>query len=304
MMDIQSLRELLRQGETGKTLTGFIAYLQQDARYKDNLLRTLQVLESKYNAVRQKELKGILTFQEAQREYNETTDALLALLDEVEAGRVPAPPIRPVFRNMVMAAFAGGMLLLAVFVLFKAFGKKAPDCPAFDRANTLHVLVLPFDRLGDKSAPVELRIQESISTLTQKAKIPVQVAVSPQQENSQPSLQVAERLGQACGADLVIYGMYKAFDSGDSLRVNMGFKYLKAGGEAGSIPFKTFRDITDVTATRDLEDALFSICAMIAVSDKNWDAAKRWMDKIKDKEDNEEKMAAWLAAKKSGQADQ
>ncbi len=298
-MDIQTIRDLLSQGETGKALAAFIDLLKQDTRYKDNLLRTLRVLESEYNAVRQKELKGILPFQEAQREYNAANDALLAILDDVEAGRVPSSAIRPGYRNIVLAVFGGMVLLMAVFVLWKAFGKQDFDCPRFDRPQALHVLLLPFDNLGKKPSPVEIRVQEDITNLTRKAKIPVQVIISERQTNDPSSLQIAERRGRDCKADLVIYGTYKTFDPGDSLRVNMGYQYLKAGGEAGNIPFKTFRDITEVNASRDLEDALFSICAMIAVGEKKWEFAQRWMDKIKNKEANEEKMSAWLAEKKS-----
>ena len=296
-MDIQTIRDLLSQGETGKALSAFIDYLKQDNRYKENLLRTLRVLEGEYNAVRQKELKGILPFQEAQREYNETNDALLAILDDVEAGRVPAEAIRSRLRNIFFILFGAAVLTFAVFALTKGLNSK-DNCPNFDRPKALHVLLIPFDNLGEKPAKVEQRIQQDISALTLKAKIPVQVAISKRNKDGTPSLEIAERRGKTCQADLVIYGMYKAFDPGDSLRVNMGFKFLKAGGQAGDIPFKTFRDITEVTADRDLESALFSICAMIAASEKNWEFAQRWMDKIKNKEANEEEMALWLAKKK------
>jgi len=60
---------------------------------------------------------------------------------------------------------------------------------------------------------------------------------------------------------------------------------------------QVFRDITEVVAPRDLEDALFSMCAMIAMRGKNWTFAQRWMDKIQEKEDSEKKMSEWLAKK-------
>ncbi|MBL7775876.1 MAG: hypothetical protein JNK89_07715, partial [Saprospiraceae bacterium] len=225
-MELLNIRELLRQGDTGKALAELIAVLQQDVRYRDNLLRTLRVLESEYNAVRQKELKGILPFQEAQREYNATNDALLAILDDVEAGRVPgSSALGGGRRNLILAVFGGAMLVLAAFTLWRAFGKKDAGCPEFSKEQALHVLVLPFDNLGTKAQSVEAIIQRDISNLTQKAKIPVEVILATRQTDDPPSLQIAESRGRTCKADLVIYGMYKAFDPGDSLAVNLGFKY-------------------------------------------------------------------------------
>lgn len=298
-MEIQAIRELLRQGETGKALAAFIAFLEQDKRYKSNFLRTLRVLESNYNAVRQKELKGILPFQEAQREYNETNDALFAILDELEAGRIPAAARQTDWRRYAVPALGVLVLLLAAFFLWRKLGRETLVCPGFDKAGALHVLIVPFDPLGKDHSEVEVRIQDDISSLTAKAGIPVDVKISPRGKQPLPSLQIAERRGKACEADLVIFGQYKAFP-GDSLRVKLGFSFLKEGGKTASLDFETSRDITEVKAPRDLKDALFSVCSMIAISRKNWEYAGRWMDKIREKDDLDRKMAAWLEKKKGG----
>jgi hypothetical protein len=43
-----------------------------------------------------------------------------------------------------------------------------------------------------------------------------------------------------------------------------------------------------------LQDAIFSLCAMIAVRNKNWQFAKRWMGRIREKEPQEMVMNDWI----------
>ena len=167
----------------------------------------------------------------------------------------------------------------------------------YTERDALRVLVIPFDPLSDARAPVHLRIQESIASLTQKAKIPVEVKIGGRRAEDPSSLQLANQRGKECLADLVIYGQYKSFPE-DSIRVNLGYSFLNAEGmKSGNLPFQTFQDITEVKVTRDLKDALFSICTMIAVENENWEAAQRWTNKIRNKELREEKMTKWLEDK-------
>lgn len=293
-MEIQKIRELLSQGETGKALEVFIALLEKDGRFKENLLRTLRVSEANYNAVRQQELKGILPFQEAQREYSRVNDTILAVLDDVEAGRVPTGPAAQRPNRTVLFAGAGIVLLLLVVFAVLKLRKKEPECPGFEDKSALHILVLPFDNIGDKEARPELLIQGNIQSLTEKAKIPVEVKTASERIKSDALSQKAGELGRECNADLVIYGQYKAFEK-DSIRVKMGFRFLKHNGPMSSGPFRTFADITEIQPTRDLEDAIFSLCSMIAIRNRNWEFAQRWMNKIRNKDDTDNMMAGWLA---------
>jgi hypothetical protein len=293
-MEANDIRELLRQGQTGQALEALLAWTRKDARYKNNLARTLEVLQVGYERVRRQELKGILSFQEAQREYSKVADAILSVLDDVEAGRVPAAAIQAGRTRM----FAGAaVLVLTVLGLWLFFGNNRSQCPGFTDDKALHILLLPFDPLDARTAAVELRIQDDISRLTQKAKLPVEVRIGTREKSDgESSLQMANRKGKRCDADLVIFGQYKVFEQ-DSLRIKLGYRFLRDKGKTGDVPFHTFRDITEIKAPRDLEDALFSLCAMIAMREKSWEFARRWMDKIHEKDTSEEKMAQWLARK-------
>lgn len=291
--NIESIRSLLSQGDTGKAVQLLIALLEKDTRFKDNLLRTLRVAEANFNAARQQELKGILPFQEAQREYSKINDTLLAVLDDFEAGRVPnvAVPGGVGNRKWLWAGIGAALLLGALAFWFLA--KRNAACPDFENKQALHVLILPFDRLGGAEARPALRIQDGIQELTKKAGIDSEVKISQRNANDGVNSQDAERLARECGADLVIFGQYQGYAK-DSIRVKMGFRFLREGGGAFNGPFTTFRDVTAVQPARDLQDAVFSLCTMIAMSNKNWQFAKRWLGRIREKDTQEMAMSAWL----------
>src|SRR6218665_2592732 len=84
---ILAFRALLRQGDTGSALETLRLFLEENSRRFPDALRTLQVLQANYAAARQQEQKGILSFQEAQREYSRINDALLTVADDLENGR-------------------------------------------------------------------------------------------------------------------------------------------------------------------------------------------------------------------------
>ena len=291
-MELQAIRALLRQGDTNQALITLILLLEKDSRFRDNLLRTLRVAEVNYNAVRQQELKGILSFQEAQREYSRVTDTILAVLDDVEAGRIPnnTPAGAPNRRLWYMLGGAVAVLLVAVlgWVLLKG-----DDCPVFQNQAALHILVLPFENVGERPGKPHTVIQRRITQLTTKAGIQAEVQVREREMENASVAQNAQQYAKKCGADLVVFGQYKQF-ANDSIRVNMGFRSLKSGGPSFDGPFKPFADITDVQVERNLEDAIFKFCGWLAIRDKKWAFAKRWMSQMKERTPADRFMDKWL----------
>jgi len=294
-MDTSKIRELLAQGQTGQALEALLALIRQDARYKNNLTRVLEVLKAGFERTRQQDLKGALSLQEAQREYSKTADTILSILDDVEAGRVPAA----VRRQQLPMWIGAGLLVVAGLVAWLYFGRNKsvsePECPVFSEQAPLHILIIPFDALDTAmKSPVETRVQKEISGLTKKAGIIADVKLIGKGAGDLSSLQVADTRGKSCKADLVVFGEYLAYE-GDSVRVKLGYKFLKGAEQTTDFPFETFRDITNVSVTRDFQDALFSMCAVLAMREKNWEFARRWMDKIKNKTPEEELLAQQMA---------
>lgn len=137
-MNTTAIRELLRQGHTGKALQALIALLEPDKRFKNNLLRTARVNDAHYNAVREKELKGILTFPEAQREYNRINDVLLALLNDLDEGRVPdeTPPATP--RRYWPLTLGGGGIVIALSLGLWRYTAAQTETEAWQQAVQQH----------------------------------------------------------------------------------------------------------------------------------------------------------------------
>lgn len=291
-MEPSYIRELLAQGQTGPALEALLAWVRQNPRYK-TLTQVLQVLQAGYARTRQQEQKGILSFQEAQREYSKTNDTILSILYDVEAGRLPAMAVRA---RWIPVLAGVGVLAMAAVALWFLFGRNDTVCPDFDEKDALHVLVFPFDALDDKQASVDVRIQDEIRALTDKAKIPAEVEIGTKSERDKSSLSAAETNGQTCGADLVIFGSYKAYE-GDSIRVKLGYRFLNKGGQSGDTPFVTYRDITDLTTERGLQNALFSVCTAVAIHNENWEFAQRWMSKINDNDVGDRQLAQWMTEK-------
>lgn len=136
-MNTQPIREHLRRGETGEALRALIALLEPDKRYRNNLLRIARLNEADYNAVRQKELKGLLSFPEAQREYARLNDALLAVLDDLEEGRVPADTAAPGKRRY-QPWIVGLVVALAIIAGARQYLRHQAEVAAWRRAVEQH----------------------------------------------------------------------------------------------------------------------------------------------------------------------
>lgn len=137
IMNTQPIREHLRRGETADALRALIALLEPDKRYKKNFLRVAQLNEAAYQAVRQKELKGILAFPETQREYSRINDALLELLDNLEEGRLPPATPRPGARRY-RPWIAGAVLALALSAGGWLYSERQAETKAWQRAAEQH----------------------------------------------------------------------------------------------------------------------------------------------------------------------
>lgn len=136
-MNTQPIREHLRRGETADALRALIALLEPDKRYKKNFLRVAHLNEATYQALRQKELKGILAFPEAQREYSRINDALLELLDNLEDGRLPPATPRPGARGYRFW-IAGAVLALASTAGGWLYSERQAERKAWQRAVEQH----------------------------------------------------------------------------------------------------------------------------------------------------------------------
>lgn len=294
---IDAVHALLRQGDTGAALETLRLFLGDNKKQYPDALRALQGMEANYGATRQQELKGILSFQEAQREYSRINDALLALLDDLSAGRVPASAGSTRRRR---AWLMGGAALLFIVALVLWVSRDNQSCPDFDDTQGLHVMLLPFQNVGGAPAKPEKVLQEGIRDLTQKNKLAADVKVlgDYDSERKNPDAKDAASLGRHCSADFVVWGSYS---SGDSARVDINYIFPNKEDQGGSTGFQAFKNITDLQSgamlRRSLDDAILSLCAMMALRANDLPLAKKWLDKVKEPSAQDSAMLSFVNEK-------
>lgn len=291
-------RSLLRQGETGRALQTLIGFLEKDPRYAESV-RTLHVVEANYHAARQQEIKGILSFQEAQRQYSQVNDALLYALDTLSSGRTPRTPATQKRSPLLYWLIGGGSMLLVGLLIGVWLNRRGQDkpaaanveqsCPPFDPKD-YRILLLPFQNLSDAGARPELALQTRIRDLTSRNNLPADVEIFPGAEarDNTPDIEGAGRIGRNCNADLVIWGQYDR--SKDSINVDVRYVFTKGGlrpGVLGSRVLSNVAAIKNGKMLRDLDDAVLSLCSLIALHNGKPDLAKKWMEKMKRPDDRD-----------------
>jgi len=299
---IESTRDLLRQGETGKALQTLLGFLEKDPRYAD-AARTLQVVEANYNAARQQEIKGILSFQDAQRQYSQVNDALLSSLDALAAGR--APRVMSAQKNSYVPWVIGGVavlllgLLLGLWLTRRGSDKPAQaqvdaevTCPKFDPKD-FKIMLLPFQNLGNEVARPELAIQTRIRDLTGRNSLnaDIEVLADKRFEDNTPDIDAAAALGKQCEADLVIWGQYDR--SKDSINVDVRYVFTKGAIRSGIVGSRVLNSVAAIKSgrmLRDLDDAILSLCGLVALHNGKPDLAVKWMEKIKKPNEGDKKV--------------
>lgn len=292
---IAAARDFLREREIGKALQTLLDGLANDPQL-DATERTVRVLESNFASVRQQEQRGVLSFDEAQRAYNKVVDSLLSVMEDVEAGRVSAAPGEPQKKRWVwLAAGAAGLLVVVAAAFF--FAQDRPVCPEFESGKNVKILVLPFQNVGATQAKPALILQNRIRELTLKNNLSATVGVlrNYDADRENPSPADATRLCAKCRAELVIWGQYSV--GTDSSRVAIQYKFLSDGREGGT-DVLAFKDITALQGGRmvkGLDDAIFSLCGMIAMREQRWDLAKKWLEKVREPDSTDKAMQDWLS---------
>lgn len=279
---LDAAQALLRQGDTGAALETLRLFLEENKRQYAHAYQILGTLQASYGATRQNELKGILSIQEAQREYNRVNDALLSLLADLTAGR---QPVTVATSRRRMAWLMGGAAVLLIVALVVWVFRDNQHCPTFKMEDTLHVMLLPFQRVEGNAKKPEIVLQDNIRQKTHDNNLPAEVEIfgNYDSEKNNPDAASAAELGRHCDAHLVVWGNYS--DS-DSTRVNVKYVFTHNEQKSGSTGFQSYSNLTalqsGVLLNRTLDDAIFSLCAMMALRADNLPLAKKWLGKVKE----------------------
>jgi hypothetical protein len=275
---INQTRELLSQGNTAKAFQILISALNSQSNHA-SLLQSLRVGEANYQNIRQQELKGILTFSEAQREYAKSNDLILNVLQQIESGKSSSFVQQKKKYWLILLPILGvGMALAYLYSPKKT-------CPIFDAGKRTKIMLLPFQNVGDRKARPELVLQTKIRNITQKNNLSTDVEILDtfDAEKENPDFDDADKLGMLCAANLIVWGQYSV--GTDSNRISIQYKSL-LDGRTGTTDFVGYKDVTALQSgqmNKDLEDVVRSLCTMIALRENRIDKAKEWLLKNKEK---------------------
>ena len=298
MTIFESVRQLLSQGNTDKALRLLITHLEEEKNAPE-ALQTLRVIEANYNGARQKEIRGILDFSAVQQAYSKSNDALLSVMDDLEAGRKPSLNVEndDKQKTRVYWLIGGAILILlgliAGILLINhkpeapaiAPAKTTEACPDFD-TSTVTVMLIPFLNQGAVESKPEVAILTLIRDLTQRnnVKSDVQLFKGDLFTKSPPDIDQATKTGRQCSAKMVIWGLYEKVENGIS--VDVRYVFTEAPNLPGGAIADTFRNLTELRTDsgrfKSLEDAVFSLCTFIALHEGNMDLAKKWSNKVKE----------------------
>lgn len=283
--DFSLIRELIHSGDTEGALNQLQEICNVNKVPFRRYQRTLGVLKANFNAIKQQEMKGILSFQESQREINKVNDGLLLLIEEIENPYSSNGERSFLWRNRYFLVAGSFICILVILFSFPFFyNKNAEDCPVFEE-NKLKVLVLPFQSIsGEKAQPENLLLQK-IRDLADRRAFPIDAELYGQSlaESSTPDASKARNYALNCRAQVVVWGQY--FKLEPDFRISISYLFVDFERRSASSGFENIKGLLGGESGKiehTLEDATFSLCAILALAENNPTLAKNWLEKIKE----------------------
>jgi Effector-associated domain 11 len=286
---LTAARQLLADGETEKAIDLLSSGLHASIDGKSDYLDQLTLLSGAWSSYQKKLNIGTLAGTEAAVEGARLNERLLALMNDIGAGRESEPTVQSNSKRYLWLAVAAGILLLAGLAFWYNKSRALPKCPTFASQPKWKIAVLPFTNLGDRAAKPEQVLASTINQITAKNGLSVEATVW---DASQKRIQKQEqKLLEKCGTDLLITGQYVILQD-DSLQVSLNYQFSDMR-PAIQTDFYGFRNIAALSSGQfkdnSITDAIFSLCTVIALREDNDTLTQKWMANIKQPED-------WIAS--------
>lgn len=278
------IRMLVQTGDTAEAIRLLVQHLSGASQVLPEAVRQAQLLESRHANLRSQEIKGTIALPDAQRTLNQINESLLHLLDDLAAGRTERKPASGNSSKMRLGMLAALAVLIAVGGWFWLRRSAGDDCPKFANAPAGHILILPFQKVNGADAEPGLLLRNRIQTIGSKH-FPIDVKIRQTKGLDLNNLDEPEltKISRECGADLVIFGIYN--NVGGNLQVSTRL-FVAGKGLGPDIHFQNLSDIGQLSndkVFRSLDDAVFSLCAVMSYLAQKPDVTKKWMDKIVEK---------------------
>lgn len=282
-MDQQKiLKELSTLIAAGKTKTAFEWLNNQSLDQKTN--HTLTIIQSEYKNLLNAERKGTLPANEIQAGKNRIHNKLLLLFDDDLPNRAQSK------FNLLKIALPILALLIAGF-FFWMNNKPSSSCPTFTKGVNNKILVLPFNNLGDVNRNPQVPLVTKIQELVDKKKLSTSVGIGGEIENLTKNKAID--LAKDCSANVVVWGNYQAFTTNDSTQITLQYHFLEKPNKSNigeTVNLKNLSSLQYGKMFKDFDDAINSLCGVIAMREGNKEVAKTWFNKVKHKDQMDDKL--------------
>ena len=269
------VRSLIQSGRT----TDVFALLRKHP-LAAHAQKSLAIIEAEYFELRQEEIRGLLNFEERQIRRNRVNNKLLSLLEE-------APPLSKksrLYRPYFLLILPIAVVLLGLLISWNRIPAPADYiCPSFKNGYNNNIMVLPFMDLGKNEAKPQLVLRDRINKLTEKNNLSSIAQLGTHIENL--TMHDAAETAKKCNANVIIWGTY--LNSADTMKLILQYCFTEHPDWNNSGELMKFKDVTQLHNGRmlkDLDDAILSLCGIIALREGNNKIAKKWFDKVVHKE--------------------
>jgi len=232
----------------------------------------LDVLEAEYHQVQRDHQKGVLSYEERQVRVNRLNDRLLSLIRS--SGPAAAQKKRP-----RIIWITGVLIALSAVAVWWIMAERTPDCPSYPPNISNRVLVVPFENVGGNEAQPQVVIRNRINELSTNNGLSVRAQLG--NPASIAALDEAPMAAENCNANVVVWGTYAA---SDSIRLVLNYYFMDQPAISNTGQLLSLRDAIGLQSgkmLKDLDDAILSLCGLIALREGDDKLAEKWFEKVK-----------------------
>jgi len=235
----------------------------------------LDLMEAEFQQIQRDHQKGVLSYEERQIRVNRLNDRLLSLI------QTPQSPGGKKKRNRVIW-ITGILLFLAIAIGWWVWQTLNDDCPRYPPNISNRVLVVPFENVGGDEAQPQVIIRNRINELSTENGLSVRAQLG--SPTSIAALDEAPMAAEVCAANVVVWGTYAA---SDSIRLVLNYYFMDQPSISNTGQLLSFRDAIGLQSgkmLKELDDAILSLCGLIALREGKEELAEEWFEKVKEME--------------------
>lgn len=280
MINKVEVRNLIQEGDTKAAIQVF-----KKADLSAEQLNTISMIEAEYYRLNQDSQRGIIGNEEKELRTNQINNKLLILLEAS-----PTAADKPKLKNkfLLPALLIGLVSIIVAYFLFP-LDKANLGCPAFNEKSINKILLIPFVNVGEGEAKPHLVLRDEIEKLTIKKNLSTNIEIS--ESKADISISKASEIAESCNANAIIWGKYS--NVGDSIRLILQYHFLENPEWSSFGDLVVLKDVTEIQTgemTKNLKDAIMSLCSVMAIRQNKKTVAKNWLAKVTEKETVDLKM--------------